>query len=59
MGITINKSVFSDNGFKNREAANLLKEKIIFYISKVINEENVPVDFTSASDVPEDFQAVA
>jgi hypothetical protein len=45
MGITINKNVFTDNGFKNREAANMLKEKIIFYISKIINEENAPEGF--------------
>lgn len=47
MGIAINRNIFTDNGFKNREQANLLKEKIIFYISKVINEENQPEGFSN------------
>jgi len=37
----------------------LLKEKIIFYISRIINEENVPEGFDTESGIPEDFQAVA
>jgi hypothetical protein len=38
----VNKNWFTDTGFKSREQANLLKEKIIAYLCKVINDENVP-----------------
>jgi hypothetical protein len=47
LGITISRNSFSEHGIKSREAANLLKEKIIFYICKVINEENVPEGFNT------------
>lgn len=55
MGITISKNIFTEQGIKNREAANLLKEKIIFYISKVINEENMPEGFNTESGVPDEI----
>lgn len=56
MGIIINRNTFTDSGIKNREQANLLKEKLIFYISKVINEENTPEGFNSENkDFNEDI----
>lgn len=59
MGIIIPRNHLTESGFKSRELANLLKEKIIFYICKVINEENAPEGFNTESGVPDDFLAVA
>ena len=36
--------MFTDGVIKSREQANMLKEKLIAYLCKVINEENQPVD---------------
>jgi hypothetical protein len=40
IGIPISKN-FNELGFKTREAANLLKEKLIAYLCLVIRESNV------------------
>lgn len=42
MGFSFNKNIFADGGIKNRELANSLKEKLISYLCKAINDENVP-----------------
>lgn len=34
--------MFNDGFIKSREAANMLKEKLIAYLCKIINEENTP-----------------
>lgn len=34
--------MFTDGIIKSREQANMLKEKLISYICKVMNEENYP-----------------
>lgn len=47
MGIPLNKNAISENGIKNREMGNLIKEKLIGYLSKVINEENQPEGFNN------------
>ena len=44
MGIPVTASMFTDGVIKSREQANMLKEKLIAYLCKVINEENQPVD---------------
>jgi hypothetical protein len=36
--------MFNEGFFKSREIANMLKEKLIAYLCKVINEENQPQD---------------
>ena len=36
MGIVINKNIFNDTTFKSREHANMVKEKLICYLCKVI-----------------------
>ena len=36
--------MFTDGVIKSREQTNMLKEKLIAYLCKVINEENQPVD---------------
>lgn len=51
MGITINKNWFTDSGFKQREQANMLKEKLIAYLCKVMNEENQPEDMPDTQAV--------
>lgn len=33
----------------------MLKEKLILYISKIINEENAPEGFDTESGLPDDF----
>lgn len=45
MGIVINRNLFADQVFKSREHANMLKEKIIGYLCKVIQEESLPEGF--------------
>lgn len=45
MGIKLALNAFTENGIKSREQGNLIKEKLIFYITKVINEENQPEGF--------------
>lgn len=42
MGFVINKNLFSDLSFKSRETTNLVKEKLIFSLCKVMNESNAP-----------------
>jgi hypothetical protein len=54
MGITINRNIFSEGGMKNREQTNLLKEKLILYLIKAINEENVPEGFNAEPGTPLD-----
>ena len=44
LGLNLTASMFSDGMLKSREQANMIKEKIIAYICKVINEDNQPVD---------------
>jgi hypothetical protein len=36
--------MFNDGFIKSREIANMLKEKLIAYLCKIINEENTPCD---------------
>lgn len=55
MGIALSRNIFSDTGIKNREQGNLLKEKLINYICKVINEENTPEGFTEENGAAEDY----
>ena len=38
----INSNYFNDGAIKSREQANMIKEKLIAYLCKVINEENQP-----------------
>mmetsp|Transcript_33812 Transcript_33812/g.32895 ORF Transcript_33812/g.32895 Transcript_33812/m.32895 type:complete len:111 (-) Transcript_33812:1199-1531(-) len=42
MNLQFNRNVFGEFGIKSRELGNLLKEKLINYICKVINEESQP-----------------
>ena len=58
MGFAANRNLFSDNYFKSREAANLVKERLIFYLCKIINEENAPEGFEEGT-LPEDFMPIA
>ena len=59
MGFNVNRNLFTDYYFKSRESANLLKEKLIFYLCKIINDENSPEGFDQENCLPEDFMAVA
>jgi hypothetical protein len=43
-GIPINKAWFTETGFKSREQGNMLKEKLIAYLCKIVSEENLPDD---------------
>jgi hypothetical protein len=53
MGIvSINKSWFNNDGFgiKSREQANMIKEKLIAYLCKIMVEENLPDNSVSSHD---------
>lgn len=53
LGLQINANMFADGVLKSRETANLIKEKLIGYLCKVINEENQPADMPENSAVQE------
>jgi len=44
IGVPVSQAMFNDGFLKSREIANMLKEKLIAYLCKVINEENTPQD---------------
>ncbi len=44
IGVPVSQAMFNEGFFKSREIANMLKEKLIAYLCKVINEENQPQD---------------
>jgi hypothetical protein len=46
MGIVINRNIFADSMFKTREQGNMIKEKIINYLCKILQEENLPEGFS-------------
>ena len=47
----INKSWFTADGIiKSREQANMIKEKLIAYLCKVMVEENMPDDSTAIDE---------
>lgn len=50
MGIVINRNLFADQVFKSREHANMLKEKIIGYLCKVVQEESLPEGFPTSEE---------
>lgn len=51
LGMQIQANMFADGVLKSRETANLIKEKLIGYLCKVINEENQPADMPENSAV--------
>lgn len=61
MNINFNKNIFTETGPKNRELANLLKEKLISYLCKIINEENQPEGFNveSGSTIDDALQPIS
>jgi hypothetical protein len=44
IGVPVSQAMFNDGFIKSREIANMLKEKLIAYLCKIINEENTPCD---------------
>jgi hypothetical protein len=40
IGVPVTQNMFNDGFIKSREIANMVKEKLIVYLCKVINEEN-------------------
>jgi hypothetical protein len=42
LGINLTTNMFTDGVLKSREQANMIKEKLIAYLCKVINDENQP-----------------
>jgi len=52
MGLQLQKQNISEAFFRNRETGNALKEKVLNYIFRIINEEN-QVDPTPSSSTPE------
>lgn len=42
LGLSVTANMFCDGVIKSREQANMIKEKLIAYLCKVINEENAP-----------------
>lgn len=50
LGSVINKNTFNGDGSLKggREQGNMIKEKLIAYLIKIMQEENVP----TASDIP-------
>ena len=42
IGVPVQLHMFNDGLIKSREIANIIKEKLIAYLCKVINESNTP-----------------
>jgi hypothetical protein len=42
LGVNLTAGMFTDGAIKSREQANMIKEKIIAFLCKVINDENQP-----------------
>ena len=42
IGVPVTQNMFNDGFIKSREIANMVKEKLIAYLCKVINDENQP-----------------
>lgn len=42
LGLNLTTNMFTEGALKSREQGNMIKEKLIAYLCKVINEENLP-----------------
>lgn len=42
LGLNLTLGMFTDGCLKSREQGNMIKEKLIAYLCKIINEENQP-----------------